>query len=274
MVKIPLSLIDTSGRLRPVNTDRVLLIAAGMAEEGLRVPVEVRPLNKKGRHPLITGGHRFEAARMLEWEEIEAEILDLTPDEAREREINENLYRADLTVLDRGVFLAEKKRLYEKKHPQVRHGGARADSTEQVAIFGDLVPRFTTEVQERLGLSERQIQRLVARAALPERVRSLIAGTPAADSGVDLDALLRLPPDEQIRVAQLMASGKTDAPPSVAAAVRALAGPAPQPPADPAEEQFQTLVKTWRRCTSRRARDRFLEHLAAEGETIAEGQSQ
>lgn len=270
MVKIPLSLIDTSGRLRPVNTDRVLLIAAGMAEEGLRVPVEVRPLNKKGRHPLITGGHRFEAARMLEWEEIEAEILDLTPDQAREREINENLYRADLTVLDRAVFLSEKKRLYEKRHPQVRHGGTR---TEQVAIFGDLVPRFSAEVQERLGLSERQIQRLVARAALPERVRSLIAGTPAADSGVELDALLRLPPDEQIRVAQMMASGKADAPPTVAAAVRALSGPAPQPTTDPVEEQFQALVKTWRR-TSRRARDRFLEHLAAEGETIAEGQSQ
>lgn len=263
MSLIPLNLIDTTGRLRPVDQDRAMLIAAAMAEEGLRVPVEVRPLNKRGKHVLITGGHRVAAAAILGWDGIEAEILDLSADEAREREINENLYRADLTELERAVFLAEKKRIYEKKHPETRHGGNRR--RDQVAIFGHLAPRFTQEMEERLGYSSRQLSRMIARAALPAEVRALIAGTPIANNGSQLDALLRMEPDQQIAVAKLIGRGGEDAPDSVAGAVKVLTG-APQIVTDPADAQFDALMAAWRRCTSRRARDRFLAFLTDEGE--------
>lgn len=270
MVAIALTLIDAAERLRPVNEDRALLLAAGMAEEGLRVPIEVRPLNKRGLHPLITGGHRLRAAILLDWTEIEAEILDLTADEARLREINENLFRADLTELDRAVFLAEKKRLYEKRHPETRHGGDRR--SDQVPIVGNLAPRFSDDACERLGLSKSALYRTIARAALPANVRALLAGTPIANNGAQLDALLRLEPVEQLHVARALASQMPDAPSSVAAAVKLLREPnapvAPEP--DPSDAQYQALLGAWRKCSDRRARDRFLAFLASQDETLPE----
>ncbi len=266
MAQIPLALIDTAGRLRPVDKDRALMIAAAMAEEGQRMPVEVRALNKRGRYPLISGGHRVAGAALLGWEHIEAEILDLTADEAREREINENLYRADLTELDKAVFLFEKKRLYEKKNPSAKHGGDHR--SVQAAIFGRLIPSFTEEVSERLGLSDRTLRRVIARAGISEDARAKIAGTAIANNGSELDALLRLEPEEQVRVAQLIGSGTAGAPATVSAAVATLSGAAPAAPKDQTEAQHEALMVAWRRSPDRRARDRFLAYLASQGETL------
>lgn len=263
--KLQISLIDAVDRLRVVDPDRAMLIAAGMAEEGQKTPIEVRPNPKKpGRFILVVGGHRLEGALRLGWEEIDAEIVDLSADAARLREINENLYRADLTVLDRAVFLAEKKRLYEKLHPATKHGGDRR--SDQAAIFGDLAPRFTEEAQERLGLSERQLQRVVARAKIDPAVRKLIAATPLADNGSELDALLKLSPEEQRRSVDLLLSDREDRPRTVAAAAAAIRGVRPTVPA-PDETALKALLAAWERAP-KRVRDRFIDQLVAQGALV------
>ena len=182
---IKLADIIVEHRLRAVDEDRAMFIAANMKTEGLNVPLEVRQHPKKtGKYLLVTGGHRHRAASILEWEEIEVIVLSLSPDQARLREVDENLYRSELTELDRAVFLAEKKRLYEKLNPSTKHGGDRR--SDQAAIFGDLVPRFSEEVCEKLDLSERSLQRVLKRATLaarPEPIRS-----------ADADALSHHPP--------------------------------------------------------------------------------
>ncbi|MFG1466816.1 ParB N-terminal domain-containing protein [Xanthobacter sp. DSM 24535] len=264
--KIAIHLIDADDRLRRVDPDKALLLAAGIKEDGLRFPIEVRP-GKKGRYALISGGHRLDAVKLLEWTEIDAEILDITADQARMREINENLYRAELSDLDRAVFLSEKKRLYEKLNPQAKHGGDRR--SDQVAIFGDLMPRFSAEACERLGCSERTLQRMIARAAIVPDVRDRISGTSIANTGSELDALARLSPEEQRTAVQWLMSGG-EAAMSVGAAVKQMRGDGTaSAPVDEADAQYAALLKGWRRA-DRRARDRFLDYLKTEGEASAE----
>ncbi|MBX3545553.1 ParB N-terminal domain-containing protein [Chelatococcus sp.] len=260
---VPLDKILDGNRLRPVDPHRALFLAASMAEKGLASPIEVRRAGKSGKYPLIVGGHRVVAARELGWETIPAFVLDVGADEARMREIDENLYRAELSELDRAIFLAEKKALYEKLNPETRHGGDR--KSDQVAIFGHLMERFTAEIQDKLGCSERTIRRIVARATIPPDVRARIAFTPLASKGSELDALLKLAPDVQHAVLDCILLGGEDAPRNVAGAVRLVRG---QRVADTAEletsRQLDALTTAWRRAGAA-SRRQFLEILERDG---------
>lgn len=256
---IPLADIIVTDRLRKVDPDRALFIATSMKADGLDTPIEVRPAPKRpGKFILVKGGHRVEAAHQLGWDEIEATVLDLTADQARMREIDENLYRVDLTELDRAVFLSEKKRLWEKLHPAAKHGGDR--KSDQAAIFGDLIPRFTEEVAERLGLSERSLQRTLARAKLEPAVRARIANTPMADKGADLDALLKLAPEQRMPALDLLLGEADDAPRTIAEASQRLSGARISKISD-VDAQLDTLMKAWRRAGAE-ARSRFAEFVA------------
>ncbi|MEP9350609.1 ParB N-terminal domain-containing protein [Xanthobacter sp. KR7-225] len=261
--KVRIALIDAEDRLRPVDPARALLIAAGMKEEGQKSPIEIRPdRRKKGRFVLVTGGHRLLAAQQLGWEEIEADILDLDDDKAKLREINENLYRAELTELDRAVFIAEKKRLYEKLNPAAKHGGDRR--SDQAAIFGDLMPRFTAELQERLGYSERTLQRVIARAKIAPDVRAMLAGTAIADTGSELDALVKLPPEVQRQAVSLLLDEEAeDRPRNVAAAAAIVRGTRPAAPT-PDEAALKALLTAWDRAP-KGVRRRFIDQLVAQG---------
>ena len=254
--RIRLADIDRSDRLRPVDHDRALLIAASIAERGLDAPIKVRAAGKKSGHPyvLVIGGHRCEAAALLGWEEIDAVVVDLSADEARLAEIDENLYRAELNPLDQAVFLAERKRLYEKLHPATKHGGDRV--SEQVAIFGDLAPRFTEEVKDRLGLSERSVQRILQRARIADDVRARIAGTKIARTGSELDLLARLEPAQQRAVVDHFETAKEA---TVGDALAAISGArkAPKPAAD---QQYEALLRAWKAAGSA-ARARFVTFL-------------
>lgn len=264
--RLPIDRIRVRDRLRQIDPDHAAFIGASMAERGQLQPIEVRPI-KAGKHDkfdyeLVLGGHRLAGAKAIGWTEIDAIVTQLTPDEARMREIDENVYRHDLSDLDRAVFLAEKKALYEKLHPETRHGGDR--TSEQAAIFGDLAPRFTEEVKDRLGYSERTIQRVVARAKIAPGVRLLLAGSWIARKGGELDALARLPPEDQLEAVKLLLGDAEDRPKTVAAATVVMRG---QRPAviSPDDAQFDQLVKLWRRASAPVKR-RFLEHLAAADE--------
>lgn len=261
---IRLSDIDRSARLRPVDIDKALLIAASMAESGLRTPIEVRTGGKRSKSPyvLVIGGHRCEAAAQLGWEEIDAYVLDLTADEARLREIDENLYRTELNPLDQAVFLAERKRLYEKLHPEARNGGDRV--SEQFAIFGKLAPRFTLEVTERLGLSERSIYRILQRARIADDVRHRLAGTKVARTGSELDALARLDPDQQRAVVSLLlAEDEAARAPTVSAALAAIDGRRSKAPVSREDAEFEGLLRAWK-AAGAAARNRFIAHLDAQ----------
>lgn len=122
--QIPLTLIDVDGRLRPVDHDRAQAIAESMAAAGQLEAVLVRP--NGDRFTLVIGGHRVWGAKTLGWTTIEAKVQPMSALEARLKEIDENLYRHELSALDRSVFLAERKKVWEELNPETAHGGNKS----------------------------------------------------------------------------------------------------------------------------------------------------
>lgn len=263
---IPLDQIDDQDRLRPINPDHVQLLAENIQQMGqLLQPIAVRHL-RDGAYKLMAGGHRLAAVRRLGWAEIPAFVFDATLDEARLAEIDENLVRHELNPLDRAVFLAERKALYERLHPETRHGaqGGRGAKRNE----GDTLS-FSKDTAARVGLDERTIQRAVMIASrLAPDVRGRIAGSPIARTQSELVMLARLPPAEQRAVVDEMLAESPRAR-SVAAALRLISGGQPAEN-NPDSDKFAKLVSLWGRSGPMARRD-FLTHLAASGDLTRYG---
>ncbi len=74
-------------------------------------------------------------------------------------EIDDNLSAAELTCLEMSVILAERKRIYERLHPETKAGGPRGNQHtggRQTDIMS-----FCQSVAEKRDLSERHIRRLI-----------------------------------------------------------------------------------------------------------------
>ncbi|EEX13695.1 ParB domain protein nuclease [Citreicella sp. SE45] len=127
-------------RLRPVSEAGVAALTASISEMGvMKDPIHVRKVKHRGgEFVLMAGAHRLTAARELGWETIKVTCWTCTDDFARLMEIDDNLAGAELTALDTAVFLAERKRIYEKMNPQTRAGvagaAARWDASDIVSF--------------------------------------------------------------------------------------------------------------------------------------------
>ena len=121
--EIDVSSVKTLGARRAVNEEKVHALAASMSQIGLRTPITVREKNKKAY--LVCGLHRLEAAKRLEWERIPCFIVPGDEHETRPWEISEDVYRAELSVLDRAEHINELCALIGKKGVQVAPPGGK-----------------------------------------------------------------------------------------------------------------------------------------------------
>ena len=98
---ILLALIDPDPRQNRKTFDEGALdeLAQSMAENGLAVPVLVRP-GQDGRYVLVHGERRWRAAGRLGWAAIPAEVRDVAPEQARWLALVENIQRADLSPIE------------------------------------------------------------------------------------------------------------------------------------------------------------------------------
>jgi ParB family chromosome partitioning protein len=102
IIDLPLDTILLRDRLRPVSEADMMAVAASFAERGQDQPIIVRDAGDRGgKLRLVAGAHRVTAAKYLGWASIKAIIRDMTSDEALLAEIDENLIRRELTILDR-----------------------------------------------------------------------------------------------------------------------------------------------------------------------------
>lgn len=250
--------IDASRRLRPVSAAGVESLLASIAEVGvMKDAIHVRQ-KKDGSLVLIAGGHRLEAARRLNWDEIEAKVwTDVTDDWARLMEIDDNLAGAEMNVLDTAVFLAERKRVYEKLHPETKHGGNRGN--QHTGGWQNDTMSFCHATAEKFGLSRRQVERIVsAGTALDEEAIGQLRAMARPVAQKDLFEIAKIRTEDERRAAVFrFACGNAK---SIADARRSLAqeqdGTVSEP-ADPAEKEFRDLVSAWKRASAM-ARRRFL----------------
>ena len=244
---IPLADIDISNRLRAIDEGHAQLLAENIRETGkLRQPVEVRAL-RSGKYRLIAGGHRLRAAELLGWTEIEAFAFETSDDEAKLAEIDENLVRHDLNQLDRAVFLAERKAVYERLHPEAKHGGAPGKAGGGKVAKEDTMSGFARDTAERCGIHERTIRRAVMIAEkLPPDIRARIAGTWIAKKQSELLALVKVAAALRGDVIDLLLEDDSTLT-SVKGALRALEGGDAAPTGDDHQKKVAALRKAWDR---------------------------
>lgn len=123
ILEIPLASIEVgTDRARDLDPFWAEGLAAIIAAQGLTNPITVRQTETGYR--LVTGLHRKAAFHILGRDMIPAHLSAASSDdEARLEEVMENLGRAELIALDRCHHLFDLKQVWERMHPQARHGG-------------------------------------------------------------------------------------------------------------------------------------------------------
>lgn len=221
--------IQVGTRRRPLNEGKVVALMASIADVGLLQPVVVTD-----RYGLVAGRHRLEAVRRLGWPTVTARIALLEGLHLELAEIDENLMRNELTVLEQAEHLQRRGEILEALGERAQSG---YNGNRYTKVGGATVapPKTTADLAAEIGISKRSSQeRLQIARDLDPDVRESIAGTPLADRTRDLLDLARLDAAEQKQVVELegVADGRT----SVRYARRVLAG---QQSAERAERRAQ-----------------------------------
>ncbi|PIO98619.1 ParB N-terminal domain-containing protein [Pleomorphomonas carboxyditropha] len=263
---IPISQIHVPPRLREVEEDHARAIALSLEAHGLINPITLRyaPAKNKGTTPyiLVAGAHRLAGATILGWTEIEAAIIEADQSEAQLVEICENLFRNELSALDRAIFVASYRDVWEQAHGKIRAG--RPEKSGQVGPISDspldLISKeagsgFSEHIAERMGVSVRNIKRLgqIAKSLSPA-VRAAVRGTAAADNQSLLLSVAKRPPAEQQAIVSTMQAAQLDLP-TVLRQIK----PAPAK-VDPQEAIFATLSAAWKKADEA-TRARFIDHI-------------
>ena len=271
---VPVADIEARNRLRPVSEAGVAALIASITEtQVMKDAIHVR--HKKGKGlVLIAGAHRLEAARQMGWTEIEAKVwTDVTDDWSRLMEIDDNLAGAEMGPLDTAVFLAERKRVYERLHPETKHGGDHKSVEFKNQTDMMSVRSFAATTAAKFGLSDRHVRRLVeiGTALSHDELRWLRAAK-APLRLADLQALSKIGEShDRAQVCIRLSNGAKSAA-DAWRSHRAEAGDE-APVKDPVEEAFIALSKAWARAPMA-AKKRFLmQHRSEVWEAQNKGES-
>ncbi len=264
----PASIIVPEGRLRSVDPLTVQQLVESVSSIGLQSPISVRPNpDDTGTCILVTGAHRLEAIRALEWPLIDTLLIDGSEQQIRLIEVSENLIRKELTRLGRARSLREYKHLCIALGTAPSRGG---DQRPPDKSGNEATPSWANKTGEILGLALRTVDRAVKIAdGIPDPLAEALEKTPIANREGDLFLLTQMPADEQDDILHRLQEAQS--PPNT---LKDILPPAdPPPPTDPsspanpsppgAEGQLQRLDRFWE-SSDPGTREQFIASLTAE----------
>lgn len=198
-IDYPVDRVRVGKRMRPQRD--VSALAASMADPqvGLINAITLLPDGS-----LVAGRHRLAAAKLLGWKTIPAVIMELGELDAELVEIDENLRRSELTVLEEAQHYARRDEIMQAKGLRAKASNGQNQYNGAVGAPG--APTITTaQMAAQMGMSERAAQERmqIARGITP-LVQELIAEHPVANSTKGLLALARLDSAVQTAVAQML----------------------------------------------------------------------
>lgn len=202
MQTIQIEKVTVQSLRRPARS--VAELAESIKSIGLINPITLTP-----DYMLIAGLHRLEACKLLGWSEIPVNILSLNEVDTQLAEIDENLIRNELTVLERSEQLKTRKNLYEAKFPVAKHGGDRKSEEIKMRNPQLEINSFTKDTAAKTQKSPRTVSENIQIAKnIPEPIRNQIRDTPLADKKTELLTLSRFDETTQKEVVELIAEDK------------------------------------------------------------------
>jgi len=260
---IPIAEIVDPERLREVDDNHALAIQSSIVEHGLLNPITVRatPAAKGGKYTLVAGAHRLRAMTLNDEVEIEALVVSADQDGAILIEVEENLFRNDLSALDRAIAVQTYRDVWERKYGKINPKGGRPRNAVNLTelIAEEAAKGFSTHVAEKLGLSVSAIERAqrIAQQLHPD-LRTKLRNTPVADNQSVLLKLAKMEPEKQRKTALAVAELG-----DLQEALRVVEDqPKPAKP-DPQAQFFSKLVDAWARA-NQQTKQQFLDHIGAE----------
>ena len=200
--EINISDIKVNDRKRAVSDVKELIESINNA--GLINPITV---NKD--MTLISGLHRLEAFKELKKETIPAIIVNVDKMKAELIEIDENIIRKNLSVLEESEQLKRRKEIYESLHPETTAKAIKKNNlTKRQDVVSD-EKTFVEDTAEKTGLSERTIQRKLkpAKDITPES-KEMIKGTPIENNQKQLLEIAKTETEKQAElIKKLIAEG-------------------------------------------------------------------
>lgn len=213
LTRISLARLTASNQPRPLLTAQVDMLAASIKDVGLIQPitvarcVAVAGVAEQG-FQIVAGHHRVAACRALGWLEIDALVIeDASHLQSELIEIDENLCRAELTASQRSGYTKRRKQIWEALHPEIQV----AQAAPPVIGYASPPPQtqgFAAATAAATGQSKATTNRAIARAdAIGDVALTKVANT-SLDSGVELDALAKLPAPERAALVERAAAGE------------------------------------------------------------------
>ncbi len=203
--------IVAEGRLRPVSEAGVQAILGSVEELGQIVtPLVVRQRRDQDGfvYDLLDGAHRLEAARRLGLDTVPVRVFECTNDQAKLLEIDGNLAGAELNPLDTAVFLATRKAVYERLHPETKAASGASLAAKRWDATEPSSAAFATVTAEKFGMTERQVRKIVAAGSRlgPDEIAKL-RQAPKAVTLKDLQVIAKCAAPERYKVVGLLAEG-------------------------------------------------------------------
>jgi hypothetical protein len=195
---MPIAAIHVTERLRPASSKKVDELAASIEQVGLMNPVCVRPDGT-----LIAGWHRLLACKKLGFESLQVNVMAMSDNLAELAEIDENLKRNELTVLEQSQHIKRREDILQQmglRKPDHR-------PSKKAEMISGL--KSTEDLGEEMGMTGRSIRmrKQIAEGISPDLQEELL-DTPIADSTTQLVALAKLPPEAQADAVQQVKSGQ------------------------------------------------------------------
>jgi hypothetical protein len=174
---------------RHIDNTKVKQLAESIGMFGLRHPITISEDNV-----LISGAHRIAAMKVLGKKTIRAEVLPVSGVMARILTIEENLIRADLTLMEQAEHLAERNRLLlelgertsDGQHVNPRGKGARSSA--------ELSPiKSTKDFADEMGIAARTLQeRMQIANSIDQAARDKLRDTEISDNKSELIRLAKV----------------------------------------------------------------------------------
>ena len=206
-----------SKRLRSLNLQKVGELAQSIKTNGLINAVTV--YKTENGLTLIAGLHRLEACKSLGMELINCSVHEVDVNKAELLEIDENLMRQELTVLEQSEHIQRREEILEVMGLRAKSGTNLKNLPDNsTPLFdpqsdgtGDTVTpvKTTQSIADEIGLNERSVQRRkqIATNIVPE-VKESLRDTEIANSTTQLVEVARMEPEQQKEFADAVQSGE------------------------------------------------------------------